>query len=137
MFSILIPTFNNLDYLKICIESLRKNSNFDHQIIVHVNQGTDGTLEYIKSINIEYTYTLENIGMPKALNLASKKAKHNYILISHDDFYYCPEWDIEFVKEINLLDHNKFVAFAKKHWKLINIFLQIVHYQFVSLKVLL
>ena len=108
MFSILIPTFNNLDYLKICIESLRKNSNFDHQIIVHVNQGTDGTLEYIKSINIEYTYTLENIGMPKALNLASKKAKHNYILISHDDFYYCPEWDIEFVKEINLLDHNKF-----------------------------
>ena len=61
MFSILIPTFNNLDYLKICIESLRKNSNFDHQIIVHVNQGTDGTLEYIKSINIEYTYTLETI----------------------------------------------------------------------------
>ena len=48
MFSILIPTFNNLDYLKICIESLRKNSNFDHQIIVHVNEGSDGTLEYVK-----------------------------------------------------------------------------------------
>ena len=42
----------HINYLKICIESLRKNSNFDHQIIVHVNQGTDGTLEYIKSINI-------------------------------------------------------------------------------------
>ena len=36
MFSILIPTFNNLEYLKICIESLKKNSKFDHQIIVHV-----------------------------------------------------------------------------------------------------
>ena len=88
MFSILIPTFNNIDYLKICIESLKKNSKFDHQIIVHVNQGTDGTIEYLKNKNIEFTYTKENIGMPKALNLTSKKAKFNYILISHDDFYY-------------------------------------------------
>ena len=108
MFSILIPTFNNLNYLKICIDSLKKNSKFDHQILVHVNQGTDGTLEYLKSINIEYTYTKENIGMPRALNQASKKAKLNYIVISHDDFYYCPGWDIEFEKEIKLLKHNNF-----------------------------
>ena len=108
MFSILIPTFNNLNYLKICIDSLKKNSKFDHQILVHVNQGTDGTLEYLKSINIEYTYTRENIGMPRALNQASKKAKFNYILISHDDFYYCPEWDTEFKKELDLIDNNKF-----------------------------
>ena len=108
MFSILIPTFNNLEYLKICIESLKKNSKFDHQIIVHVNQGTDGTIEYLKDKNIEYTYTKENIGMPKALNLTSKKANFNYILISHDDFYYCPGWDVEFKNELNLLNHNKF-----------------------------
>ena len=67
MFSILIPTFNNLEYLKICIESLKKNSKFDHQIIVHVNQGTDGSLDYIKEKKIEYTFTNENIGMPSNL----------------------------------------------------------------------
>ena len=89
------------------IESLKKNSNFDHQILVHVNQGTDGTLEYLKSINIEHTYTIENIGMPKALNLASKKAKFKYILISHDDFYYCPGWDVEFVNELKKINHKK------------------------------
>ena len=49
MFSILIPTFNNLDYLKICIQSLRKNSKFNHQIIPHVNVGDDGTLKYLNS----------------------------------------------------------------------------------------
>lgn len=108
MFSILIPTFNNLEYLKICIYSLKKNSNFDHQIIVHVNEGTDGTIKYLNKNNIEYTYSVDNIGMPKALNIASKKAKFNYILISHDDFYYCPSWDIEFEKEIKLLNHNNF-----------------------------
>ena len=52
MFSILIPTFNNLEYLKICIDSLKKNSNFLHQIIVHVNEGTDGTIKYLKENNI-------------------------------------------------------------------------------------
>ena len=108
MFSILIPTFNNLNYLKICIESLRKNSNFNHEIIVHVNEGTDGTIEYLNKNKIKYTHTNENIGMPRALNISSKEARLNYILISHDDFYYCPGWDIEFEKEIKLLKHNNF-----------------------------
>ena len=108
MFSILIPTFNNLNYLKICIESLRKNSNFNHQIIVHVNEGKDDTIKYLKQNNLDYTFSEKNIGMSLALNTASKLAKEKYIIISHDDFYYCPNWDKEFVKEINLLNHNNF-----------------------------
>ena len=108
MFSILIPSFNNLNYLKICIESIKKNSKFNHQIIVHINQGEDGSLEYVKNNNLDYTYTKENIGMPRALNLSSKRAKFNYILISHDDFYFCPGWDIEFDKEIKEIGHNNF-----------------------------
>ena len=108
MFSIIIPTFNNIYYLKICINSIRKNSNFDHKIIIHINEGTEWTLEYVKEKNVEYTYTKENIGMPKALNKASVKAKFNYIVISHDDFYFCPNWDTVFKNEINQIDHNYF-----------------------------
>ena len=108
MFSILIPTFNNLDYLKICLESLKKNSKLNHQIIIHINEGSDGTLDYIKSNKYEFTYSQNNIGMPKALNFSSKLAKKNYILISHDDFYYCPDWDIEFEKELKIINHNNF-----------------------------
>ena len=44
--------------------------------------------------------------MPKALNLASKTARQDYILISHDDFYYCPGWDRVFYEEIKNLKHN-------------------------------
>ena len=108
MFSILIPTFNNLKYLKVCIESIKKNSKFIHQIIVHINEGSDGTIEYVKNLGIDYTISEKNIGMPKALNLASKKARQNYILISHDDFYYCPGWDQVFYEEIKNLKHNNF-----------------------------
>ena len=108
MFSILIPSFNNLEYLKTCIDSLKKNSKYEHQIIVHINEGTDGSLEYIKENNLEYTYSENNIGMPKALNKSSALAKFDYILISHDDFYYCPGWDIELVNNVNFIGHNNF-----------------------------
>ena len=108
MFSILIPTFNNLDYLKLCINSIKKNSKFNHQIIVHVNEGIDGTLDYIKNSNLEFTFSDQNIGMPKALNKASKLSKKDLILISHDDFYFCPGWDQELMHNVNSINHKNF-----------------------------
>ncbi len=108
MFSILLPTYNNLPYLKLCIDSLKKNSKFDHQIIIHVNVGSDGTLDFVKKNNFDYTYSKENIGMPKALNISSKLAKFDYILISHDDFYYCPDWDKLLFSEVKLIEHKNF-----------------------------
>jgi len=108
VFSILIPTYNNLEYLKTCINSIKKNSKFHHQIIVHVNEGKDGTLDYIKNSNLEFTFSEQNIGMPKALNEASKLSKKNYILISHDDFYYCPGWDEELINNVNSINHKNF-----------------------------
>ena len=108
MFSILIPSFNNLDYLKLCIKSIKKNSKYDHQVIVHINEGKDGSYDYIQDNKIEYTFSKENIGMPKALNLCSKLSKFDYILISHDDFYYCPGWDIELLKEVEKIGHKNF-----------------------------
>ncbi len=50
MFSIVIPTFNNISFLKICLKSLENNSAFKHEIIMHVNSGEDGTLNFLKNI---------------------------------------------------------------------------------------
>ena len=108
MFSIIIPTFNNIDYLKNCIKSLKKNSKFDHQIVPHVNVGEDGTLKYLDTEKIDYTFTKYNSGICEGMNLASKKAKFEYILYSHDDFYFCPDWDTVLLNEVNKIGHNKF-----------------------------
>ena len=61
MFSIIIPTFNNLDYLKLCLKSIKKNSKFDHEIIVFINEGRDGTLEYVKENNLNYLHNKNNV----------------------------------------------------------------------------
>ena len=93
MFSIIIPTFNNIKYLKICIESIKKNSIFNHEIIPHINEGADGTEEYLIKENISYSKTNYNSGICEGMNMAAKKSTTDYILYAHDDFYFCPNWD--------------------------------------------
>ena len=69
MFSIIIPTFNNLEYLKITINSILKNSKFKHDIIIHVNEGIDGSLEYVKKNNYNFTFSKKNLGLCSSVNL--------------------------------------------------------------------
>jgi len=72
MFSIIIPSYNNIKYLKLCLKSINKNSTKNHEIIIHVNEGKDGTLEYIKQNNIKYTFSHNNVGVCTAINTAAK-----------------------------------------------------------------
>ena len=106
--SILVPTYNQLIYLKFFINSIKKNSNYKHQLILHINEGSDGTLEYAKKNKIEYTYSKSNIGLCSALNSASKLVKTNYILYAHDDMFFCKNWDLFLAKEVKKFDNNLF-----------------------------
>ncbi len=107
-FSIIIPTFNNCDYLKLCIDSIKKNSSFNNQIIVHINGHDQYTEEYVNRINLSYTKTKDNVGLCKGVNIASKKADTNYIVYAHDDMYFLPGWDNYLYDEIQLLPDNLF-----------------------------
>ncbi len=108
MISIVIPTYNNLDYLKLCINSIKKNSSYNHEIIIHINDGSDGTLEFIKSSPYKYTNSNLNIGLCSSINKAAKLASNNYILYSHDDMYFCPDWDKVLINEINVMKNDSF-----------------------------
>ena len=92
--SILVPTYNNLNYLRLFVKSIQQNSNYNHQIILHVNDGSDGTLEYVKKNKIEYTYSDLNIGLCSSLNKASELVYTDYILYAHDDMFFCKNWDM-------------------------------------------
>ena len=108
MFSILIPTYNNLEYLRFCIKSLKKNSHFNNQIICHVNIGEDGTAKFLEENKLDYSYTSYNSGICEGMNKASKLCKFDYYLYAHDDFYFCPKWDFILLNEIKKIGHNNF-----------------------------
>ena len=113
VFSILIPSWNNLEYLRLCIRSIEKNSWFAHEIIVHVNEGSDGTLQWVRSQeHLSYTHSSENVGVCYALNYCSTLAATEYILYMNDDMYACPLWDKYLYEEIQKIGHSNFFLSA-------------------------
>jgi glycosyltransferase involved in cell wall biosynthesis len=113
VFSIIIPTWNNLPMLQLCIESIRKNSQYRHQVILHINEGTDGTVDWVNNQpDIDYTYSRRNIGVCYALNAARGLMTTDYLLYLNDDMYVCPGWDSALHQEISDIGHHFFFISA-------------------------
>ena len=107
-FSIIIPTYNNLKYLLLCLKSIKQNSKYNHEILLHINDGSDGTLNFAKENNFNFSFSKNNIGLCSSINLIARKATKDLILYSHDDMYFCPNWDIYLLNEVKNINHNKF-----------------------------
>lgn len=101
VFSILIPSWNNIDYLKCVVNSIKKNSRYKHQIIVHVNEGNDGSEDWvIAQGDISYTKSSQNSGVCYGFNAASHLATAEYLVFIDDDMYLCPDWDFYLFEEV-------------------------------------
>ncbi len=107
-FSIVIPTLNNLDYLELCIKSIRKNSSYDHEIIVHNNGDKEPSKIFLDDQKVIYSKTDYNAGICEGVNRGAKIATTDYIVYAHDDFYFLPDWDTALKNEIKVLNHNYF-----------------------------
>ena len=107
-FSIIIPSHNNYKYCKLTIDSIKKNSSFNHEIIVHLNGEDNDTENYLINESIIHSKSYENIGLCSGVNTAYKLSSKSYILYSHDDMYFLPNWDDALVEEMTSINSNKF-----------------------------
>ena len=94
-FSILIPTQNQLGWLKWCLQGLEKNSKLDNEIIVCDDGSTDGTYEYLWTLEDEkYKFIhREPRGCFSGWNDCAKKSTKQWLMAWQDDMYALPEWD--------------------------------------------
>ncbi len=95
-YSVVIPTWNNLPYLKNCLEGLRLHSALPHQVIVFVNDGSDGTLDWLKEAsddNLDFIHSPRNLGICYGINLCRPLLRSEFLLYMNDDMYPLPEWD--------------------------------------------
>jgi GT2 family glycosyltransferase len=106
MITFCISTYNNLEYLKISIDSVRKNSYFkDAPFIIYAENCIDGTNEWLASNKEKYNLTLiiepnNQIvqGIGGGMNICAENVKTEYIMFLHSDFYVTTNWDIECLK---------------------------------------
>lgn len=104
MLSILIPTWNNLPFLKLCIDSVRRHSGEAHEILVHVNDGSDGTLAWVREQGLRHTHSTGNVGVCLALNQLAPLASHDQLLFLNDDMFVTPGWDTALIEAARALD---------------------------------
>lgn len=109
-----ISTHNNLNYLKIAVESVRKNSYYtDAPFVIHAENCMDGTDEWLvdnaKKYQIEY-YIEHNTaprGIGGGMNFCADKVKTEFIMFLHSDFYVTKNWDLECVNQYRSENRNK------------------------------
>ena len=100
-FSILIPSWNNLAFLQLCIRSIRTHSVVPFELIVHLNEGKDGSLEWVQDQgDIAYSHSETNVGVCHAMNAMRTLARADYLLYINDDMYTLPAWDLLLKQEI-------------------------------------
>ncbi|MBN1073450.1 glycosyltransferase [Clostridium botulinum] len=87
-YSIIILTYNQLEYTKVCIDSIKKyNGNENCEIIIIDNHSTDGTVEWIKNQKgIKYILNEDNKGFPVGCNqgIELSKKDNDIFLLNND-----------------------------------------------------
>lgn len=108
-FSIVIPTFNRCELLRITIDIVLKQTFEDFELIVSDNASSDGTEWIVKSFNdprIKYFKNNENIGFTRNVKKAFSYAAGEYIFTLGDDDFILFEETLRRVK--NILDKERF-----------------------------
>ena len=92
MTSIIIPSFNGLNQLRICVDSIRAYTTEPYEIIVVDNASKDGTTAYCRSEKLTFISLPTNAGFPVACNMGLQLASGDELLLLNNDVVVSSNW---------------------------------------------
>ncbi|MHA1648597.1 MAG: glycosyltransferase family 2 protein [Candidatus Helarchaeota archaeon] len=108
--SILILTWNKLEYTRKCLEYLEKNTKYPDWEVIFIDNGSkDGTQKFLKEIRSSDTkkYRIilnnSNVGYARGVNQGIKIANGEYILLLNNDVYVFKNW---LTSMVNIIEKN-------------------------------
>jgi GT2 family glycosyltransferase/tetratricopeptide (TPR) repeat protein len=92
--SIIVPNWNGMRFVSMCLDSLSQLDFDDHEVIVVDNGSDDGSREMIEE---EYPWVKllkfdENMGFAIACNEGIKASNADYIVLLNNDIEVTPDW---------------------------------------------
>ncbi len=116
--SFIIPSRNNLKYLKQAYESIRENQSVEHEICIADDASTDGTMEQVlvwmkrdKNIKLHINKGPDRLGHTILYDtLINDYATHDRVMIFHADMILTPNSDKEVDK---YLEKGKVVSLTR------------------------
>ncbi len=90
---VIIPIYNSLDWLKLCVESIFKNTNYDILGTVYLldDCSSEETVNYLKEVErkygnlVKYIRNNTNLGFVKTCNKGLKLSTSSYVLLLNTD----------------------------------------------------
>ncbi len=93
-FSVIIPNWNGLKYLDVCLTALRNQTYPDVEVIVADNASEDGSQAFIRENfpDVIIVQLSENMGFTGACNAGMTAATGEYISLLNNDTEVEPDW---------------------------------------------
>lgn len=83
--TIIIPNYNGLKFMEMCMSALEKQTCKDFEILVVDNGSTDGSVEWLKENEIPSIFLPENTGFSGAVNVGIKASKTPFVILLNND----------------------------------------------------
>jgi GT2 family glycosyltransferase len=96
--SIILLTFDNLSYTRLCLESIIENTSYqNYEMVIVDNASQKDTVQYLKMFaalypNVKLILNDENLGFSKGNNQGFKHTQGEYIVFLNNDTIVTPGW---------------------------------------------
>lgn len=103
-FSVVVPTWKNLDMLDLLYRGLTRNSSAAHELIVFFNEFDEDCERWLIGKDLKYDVSPENLGVCGGTNRAAAMATADHICYMNDDMYPLPGWDTALEQYLGMAD---------------------------------
>jgi glycosyltransferase involved in cell wall biosynthesis len=118
--SVILPTYNQADYLPAALDSIFQQTWRDFELIVVNDGSTDNTADVLADYQERYSFTVihkQNGKLPRALNTGFEQARGKYLTWTSSDNIMLP---CMLESLVQALDDNPAVGFVYADWEVID-----------------
>ena len=104
--SVIVLTYNNLEYTRLCLQSILEKTNYpSFELVVVDNHSSDGTPKYLqelaaRDVRVKIRLNDENVGFAAGNNMGTQMASGEILVFLNNDTIVTPEWMSALVKHL-------------------------------------
>src|SRR5262245_16977218 len=92
--SVVIPNWNGQQFLRVCLEALRRQSYRSYEVVLVDNASTDDSVAYVQTVypEVRIECLAHNLGFAGGVNAGMRAAQGEYIALLNNDTEADPGW---------------------------------------------
>jgi glycosyltransferase involved in cell wall biosynthesis len=102
--TVVIPSFNQMPYLKQTVESLKKNTATPYELIIIDDNSNKETTDYIHTLDCVKIFNTKQAYVNANWNKGIELASNRHICIANNDITFSYHWDVPLIEELKKKD---------------------------------